>query len=420
MTTACWRPSKIWWRICFNPLDIVAVVTFPIRPQKLARATMASIENHPMRSKNLASGVLSGNFNYGRWPVLCLKAVLLGLLLLGISSPYFAAEARIYSWRDAEGVLHFSDVPPGEADGVRVIDAAPADLHAPKNRELSPGESHDLPASPAPISENSFTHGLLWQVTHPQGAVNHILGTIHSDDPRVLALPPAVAAALDGARRFMMEVVMTPEALVTMAQRITLTKGDLKSILGSALFDRTAEALAERGMPPQMVRRLKPWAAAMMLSMPATQTGRYLDLELYQRALAGEKAVHGLERVDIFDGLSRQDQVAYLKQALHLLPRMPAILEQMITLYVAGELRGLAALAHTWVAPGSSGALPGAPQLMERLNDHRNVRMVARMETHLKSGGTFVAVGALHLAGPKGILNLLAQKGYRVAAVANQ
>ena len=43
--------------------------------------------------------------------------------------------------------------------------------------------------------------------------------------------------------------------------------------------------------------------------------------------------------------------------------------------------------------------------------------MVARMMPRLGEGNALVAVGALHLPGRQGILNLLAQEGYHIARV---
>ena len=43
--------------------------------------------------------------------------------------------------------------------------------------------------------------------------------------------------------------------------------------------------------------------------------------------------------------------------------------------------------------------------------------MVDRMAPRLAEGNAFIAVGALHLPGEKGVLNLLQQGGYRVSAV---
>ena len=53
----------------------------------------------------------------------------------------------------------------------------------------------------------------------------------------------------------------------------------------------------------------------------------------------------------------------------------------------------------------------------ERLLDIRNRLMVARMMPRLGEGNALVAVGALHLPGRRGILNLLAEEGYHIARV---
>ena len=49
---------------------------------------------------------------------------------------------------------------------------------------------------------------------------------------------------------------------------------------------------------------------------------------------------------------------------------------------------------------------------MTRLNDDRNRRMAQRIIPYLEQGNSFIAVGALHLAGSRGILALLRQSGY--------
>ena len=56
-------------------------------------------------------------------------------------------------------------------------------------------------------------------------------------------------------------------------------------------------------------------------------------------------------------------------------------------------------------------------KLMHQLIDQRNARMVTRMEPFLKRGQAFIAIGALHLPGEVGVLNLLAKQGYRVSVV---
>jgi uncharacterized protein YbaP (TraB family) len=53
----------------------------------------------------------------------------------------------------------------------------------------------------------------------------------------------------------------------------------------------------------------------------------------------------------------------------------------------------------------------------QRLLYDRNTRMLERMQPQLKAGNSFVAVGALHLYGDKGLLAQLAREGYKVTRV---
>ncbi len=88
--------------------------------------------------------------------------------------------------------------------------------------------------------------------------------------------------------------------------------------------------------------------------------------------------------------------------------------EQMIALYLEQDLAGLVAMAEdhpTLASPDDEAAF------MQRLVDDRNRIMVTRMESGLREGGAFVAVGALHLPGEQGIVRLLEGKGYRVSVV---
>ena len=49
------------------------------------------------------------------------------------------------------------------------------------------------------------------------------------------------------------------------------------------------------------------------------------------------------------------------------------------------------------------------------LNDARNDRLVTRMLPHIDAGGTFIAVGALHLTGERGLIRQLRARGYQLA-----
>lgn len=259
--------------------------------------------------------------------------------------------------------------------------------------------------------------GLLWKVERPGVPASYVFGTIHSEDERVTTLPAPVQAAFDQARSFTMEMVLEPEASTALASAMFLGDGEtLQGLLGDELFEKAARALEGNGMPRQIVMGLKPWVVMVMLSMPKPETGEFLDKVLYTAALKQGKSVYGLESVEeqvaVFEGLPLDDQIALLKAAVE--ESASTMIEELIQAYLARDLAAMVALneqSNTQLAPQLS------EKIAYRLLDSRNARMVQRMEPRLKKGSAFIAIGALHLPGEKGVLRLLEGRGYRVTVV---
>ena len=258
-----------------------------------------------------------------------------------------------------------------------------------------------------------FDHGLLWKIER-HGKVSWLFGTMHNDDRRVTRLPPPVDEAFDAATSVVLEI--NPDNGVTAGLKaMSFGEGrDLERIAGYALYRRTADAMLARGIPREVTRTLKPWAVALMLSMPRVSSGDFLDLMLYRRALNANLPFHPLEsaeeQLSMFDDLPMPDQLTLLRDTLEMLPELPAMIDEMTRLYVAGDLAGLMAINER--QRGSD------PELADRLDKlmitDRNRRMTARMIRRLRAGGAFVAVGAAHLYGDQGIPSLLKKRGYRV------
>jgi uncharacterized protein YbaP (TraB family) len=274
------------------------------------------------------------------------------------------------------------------------------------------------PAVPRDVAAARFDHGLLWKIETPGASPSYLFGTIHTDDPRVTALPAPVSRALDGSDRFVMEALLDGDSLVQMAKAMYFSDGrTLEQVVGNDLYAATLKALTARGVPAADVEKQKPWAAMMALSMPPPRTGEFLDLVLETRAARQGKPVAGLEtmaeQIAVFDELPMADQIALLKETVRGLPELDKDLGELIRAYLARDLRGLAAIGEKH-EPGEE---PLYRHVMERLLTRRNTRMAQRMGPFLKQGNAFVAVGAAHLAGNEGLLNLLEQAGYRVTPI---
>ena len=280
---------------------------------------------------------------------------------------------------------------------------------------------------PGPVSggELPYGQGLLWQVQASDGRTSHVLGTFHTSDPRVLALPAPVAEALDQAETLALEIVLTPRDQQTLALAAMLGDGrSLDQILGPELFARSAAAARTYGLGAGQLRRFKPWGLLSLFAMPPEEWqrqrrgARALDFHLQDRAVSQGKQVVALEtvgeQIDLFDSFSDAEQVMLLEATLDDYERNASHFEDMVAHYLGGDLAAIHGMM-TELAEGVDPAFQA--RFVERFNDRRNRAMVQRAEALLRRGKVLIAVGALHLPGPKGILNLLAARGYEVTRV---
>ena len=269
--------------------------------------------------------------------------------------------------------------------------------------------------TPLRASEDK-NHGLLWELSKPGIEPAYLFGTIHSEDPEVLQLPQPVQQAIDRCNTVVLEMLLDAEAMMYSSTAMLMMDGRMLSdIIGKPLFRQTASAIRSRGIQELVLERMKPWAAAVILSMPASETGLVLDMMLYQSALEQGKSVHGLETIEeqlnVFEALSEKDQVLLLQDAVENFPELDALHAELLEAYKQRDLAGLMAL-------GEAAMQAGDQQLADEFQQHlvvdRNHRMLDRMQVYLRQGEVFIAVGALHLPGEEGLLKLLEQQGFTV------
>jgi len=155
-----------------------------------------------------------------------------------------------------------------------------------------------------------------------------------------------------------------------------------------------------------------------VLSMPRQVSGLPLDLYLQQYAAGLGKPLHGLESIEeqvaLFEELSNTEQLQLLRSTLQQLPEMPALIEALTVAYLDRDLAAMQALTDAQLAIGD---VQFNRRFIKRLIDDRNVKMLQRMQARRREGGAFIAVGAMHLPGKRGLLNLLRGQGYELRVV---
>lgn len=272
-----------------------------------------------------------------------------------------------------------------------------------------------LPAGAGAVQR--FGEGLLWRIEKPGVEPSHVFGTLHAGDPRLAPLPGAVLQAFAGARALMLEYFADAYARERFLEAaMYLDHRSLEQAIGHEDFERAVAALAPIGLSREFIRKVKPWGVLLNLRMSRQPSGATPpDAQLYalarERRMAVSQIEHVEEQVFTFDEMSTGAQVALVKHFLAHRDELDALAERTLRAYLARDLRGLWDAQQDYARRHPEIATAHA-ELVKRVVLDRSVVMAYRMQRELRRGRAFVAVGALHLFGPEGVLALLEEDGY--------
>ncbi len=140
---------------------------------------------------------------------------------------------------------------------------------------------------------------------------------------------------------------------------------------------------------------------------------KYLEMELMKKAHKADLVIMGLETAEreiaAMEQFPIKDQVHALLHTINNYDEQIQEYHAMITAYLEGDLhKTLEFTLH----PSEENA-----SFKKSFFDDRNAEFVPHMESLMKKGKTFFAIGAGHLADENGVLNLLRTKGYNIKAI---
>lgn len=265
-----------------------------------------------------------------------------------------------------------------------------------------------------------YGKGLLWRIERQGVAPSYLFGTLHHDDERVTRLAPPVQRAFERSKRFAVELVNDEESVRKFRRAMVRKEPLLSALLGEADWPRYDERLAAHGMPRDARPHLKPWAAMLILVRPAEPPGIILDNLLLIDARNRGKTMVALETIDeqiaAMNELPDDTQIALLRHAEANYDRIQQAFGPLRDAYLARDLEGIWKINDDMMA-GEGGIGLHNERFLDSLLYQRNRRFAERLAPLLDQGRSFAAFGALHLYGPRGVLALLAGRGYRITRV---
>lgn len=264
--------------------------------------------------------------------------------------------------------------------------------------------------------------GFLYEACRDQRCLL-LMGTIHVGRAEWYPLPAEQQLKLDAATRIVLEAdVSRLDAMNEALLRYGLYPPGpgLDSIISSDLRPRVEAALEKTGIAPAQAWRMKPWLLASALALSdagAAGLGTEASSETWLRSQARGRGIAELEGVlmqfRLFDSAPLDVQLAYLAETLDAFEsgEQSKEFDRIARAWEAGDEDALAELLESMaVEPGE-----GAKFAVETLIHARNQGMVEGIEREFSAGGLpLIAVGALHLPGPQGLLSLLRSKGFSI------
>jgi uncharacterized protein YbaP (TraB family) len=264
---------------------------------------------------------------------------------------------------------------------------------------------------------NASAEGLFYKVYKKGQKPNYVLGTLHSDDPTLRKMHEKALDIMLKSKVALFEIKGEPANGLLALKYMYYPKESGKTLskaVGADLFEKYKK------LEPDADETLRPWAAAVMLQYPkAVADGLVLDMYLEDMAKQNKIPVIGIESFDeqmsIFSNLSESDELTIFKDAVLEYDNNQKIINEMMQWYKKKNLNKLDELGQKSIDISLDKEL--AKKMMDKLLYSRNEIMVRRLDFVFDKGNAFAAIGALHLPGERGVLELLKNKGYMVEVV---
>lgn len=256
---------------------------------------------------------------------------------------------------------------------------------------------------------------LLWRIDgNGLTAPSYLYGTMHLKDRRLFFFGDSVYKSLEASAGFAMELdpnEMMDSIFSRIGERDTTTL--LRKLLDEKKFKSVSKKLEKRfGMPADKISRKQlldereNWYTKIH---KADDMKAVVDLYLYDIAHKQGKWVGGIE--DVSDQLGLKDELGKDITIMDYVDddndaKKTSYLEKMISLYAAEDL----AKIDEMVSDQSQ-------KTKDLLLVNRNIKMAGRMDTMAHSRNSFFAVGAAHLSGETGLINLLQKRGFNLTPV---
>ena len=262
-------------------------------------------------------------------------------------------------------------------------------------------------------------NALLWEVKSKDGkSLSYLYGTMHLMDAKLFYFPKKLEKLLLKSDVLCMEIANINDPDLS-TDALFLKDESLSDYFNTEQMDsiyRWAEQsmLMNKEQFDTNFNKAKPFLLMQFLlqsSLP--ENSKSYEKEFENLAIKNKIATTGLESVteqlNLFTSFNKKVQTEMVMSSLREEAEAKNSFEQMQQIYLTQNLDNL----YTFMKKESDSPIANSRVFLE----NRNQNWIPQMDKMMENKSVFFAVGAAHLAGPEGVIELLIKKGYTLAPI---
>lgn len=275
---------------------------------------------------------------------------------------------------------------------------------------------------PEPLKINDNNNTLLWQVSgNGLSKPSYLFGTFHLLCKEDIHFSEQLKKAIQRSDTVYMEMDLDDPSTMLSGMLYMNMKGGkkLKDLYSDKDYQKLESYFADSlKMPLTFFSSAKPYflVALFYPKMMSCSSPSGIEQELLKIIKENKKEVNGLEtmqfQASVFDSIPYEWQAKELLKSIDSFAVAKNEFDKMLKIYKNQELDSMTAM---FVEDEF-----GADEFTKYLLDNRNKNWVHQLNSLMKNESLFVAVGAGHLVGDVGLINLLRKEGYTVEPLKNK
>lgn len=271
-------------------------------------------------------------------------------------------------------------------------------------------------------SWDNLPNNLLWKISGKElTQPSYLYGTIHMIEADDFFLPSGTESAVADADRVVFEIDMADmqdmSKIMGMMNKFYMDDDlTIKDLLSAEDYALVESHFQKAGLPIIFFQRMKPMFLTVFtsgdMSLEDLQSGKIKSYEgeFMEMAESGNKKTAGLETIDfqisIFDQIPYEDQATMLIESIKTGSTGSDSFKEIVEVYKTQNLNKMLNM--------SMSEEDGLGEFEDILLNQRNKNWIPQMQTMMTESQNFFAVGAAHLPGKEGVINLLREAGYTV------